>query len=109
MTKNDNDRQKLVEFLKSHGWDDEKANKFLDDKVGIRMLSIPGKSLLDVLQAVCQEGIPVGTITVSFLVPMGNWDAFKKTAEAAIAKHGGFVFTPEEKAMLSGAGSDTLN
>jgi hypothetical protein len=100
-------REGLVEFLKSHGWDDEKANKFLDDKVGVRQLQIPGQHLLDVLQAVCKEGIPFGTITVSFLVPDGNWDVFKASVEASIGKHGGFVFTPEEQASLAGLGAET--
>ena len=109
MSKSPEDRQELVDFLKAHGWDDEKANQFLDDKVGIRMLQIPGKCLLDVLQAVCKEGIPMGTVPVQFLVPDGNWDAFKAAAEAAIAKHGGFIFTPEENAALSGFDPETIN
>jgi hypothetical protein len=100
-------REDLVAFLKEHGWDEEKANKFLNDKVGVRQLQVPGKCLLDILQAVCKEGIPFGTVTVNFLVPDGNWDNFKASAEASIAKHGGFIFTPEEKAALSGMGAET--
>jgi len=103
------DRQESLDFLKSHGWDEEKANRFLDDKIGIRILRIPGKCLLDVLKEVCQEGIPTGEIQVEFLVPSGNWDAFKQRAEGAIAKHGGFVFTPEEKAAWVGDGPKTIN
>lgn len=96
-----NDRAELLKFLKEHGWDEEKSERFLEDTVGTRVLQIPGKCLMDVLKEVCQEGIPVGDITVAFLVPQGNWDAFKQRAADAIAKHGGFVFTPEEKAALS--------
>ncbi len=103
------DRQELVDFLKTHGWDDQKANRFLDDQVGIRQLQIPSRCLLDVLQEVCQEGIPVGEIRINFLVPDGNWEAFRKRAEAAIAKHGGFLFTPEEKAALSQIAPETIN
>lgn len=94
------DRQEFVDLLKRHGWNEEKAEAFLDDKVGIRMLRIPGEALLDVLQAVCKEGIPAGDVEVAFLVPEGGWEAFKSAAEMAIAKHGGFVFNPEEKASL---------
>lgn len=95
------DRAELIKFLKEHGWTEEKSEQFLNDRVGTVLLQIPGKCLLDVLKEVCQEGIPMGTIDVAFLVPQGNWDAFKKRAKDAIAKHGGFVLTPEEQAVLS--------
>lgn len=103
------DRAELLAFLKEHGWDEEKSEKFLEDRIGTRLLQIPGKCLLSVLKEVCQEGIPVGTITVAFLVPQGNWDAFKKRAEDAIAKFGGFVFTPEEKAALANVDPETVH
>lgn len=109
MSDGNDERQELVDFLKAHGWDDEKSNQFLDDKVGTRQLQIPGKCLLDVLQAVCKEGIPFGTVAVNFLVPEGNWDAFKAAAEAAIAEHGGFVFSPEEKAALADIDPETTH
>ncbi len=88
------DQQWSRDFLKSHGWNDEKAERFLNDKVGTITLQIPGNVLMDVLREVCQEGIPTGTIRVNFLVPNGNWDAFKKRAEEAIARRGGFLLTP---------------
>ncbi len=107
------DRQELIDFLRSHGWDDQKANRFLDDQVGVRRLQIPGRCLLDVLREVCQEGIPIsdesGGIWISFLVPSGNWEAFKQRAEAAIAKHGGFLLTSEEGAALSQITPKLLN
>lgn len=100
-THDENERQELVDFLKEHGWDEKKANRFLDDKVGLRVLQIPGMRLLDVIQELCQEGIPVGTVSVGFLVPAGNWDAFKERAEKVVAKRGGLVLTLEQQAMLS--------
>jgi len=96
-----NDREELVKFLQEYGWSREKAEAAMADTMGVRLLSIPGKCLLEMLKEVCQEGIPVGDVTVAFLVPQGNWDAFKQRAQDAIAKHGGFVFTPEEKAALA--------
>ncbi len=103
------DRQESLDFLKSHGWDEEKANRFLDDKVGFRDLRIPAVCLRSVLEAVCQEGISVGLIKVSFMIPKSNSDAFKAAAEAAMAKYEGFVFTPEEKAAWVGDGPRTIN
>jgi len=107
--KNEDDRQELVDFLKGFGWTDEKANAFLNDKVGIVQLQIPGKCLPGVLESVCKEGIPTGTVVVNFMVPTGNRAAFQKAAEISVAKQGGFVFSPEEKARLAGFNPDTIN
>jgi hypothetical protein len=103
------DREELIKFLQEHGWSREKSEAAMDDTMGIRLLQIPGKCLLDVLKEVTQEGIPTGTIQVAFLVPGKGWDAFKKRAEVAIAKHGGFVFTPEEKAALANVDPETVH
>lgn len=94
------DRQELVNYLKEHGWGEEKANELLADKVGLRTLDIPGAHLLDVLKAVCQEGVLIGNVSVLFLVPNKNWEAFRKGAEEAMGKRGGFVVTRGEKAQM---------
>lgn len=97
-----NDRQWSRDFLKSHGWDDEKSERFLNDEVGTIALQIPGNVLLDVLREACQEGIPIGTVRVDFLVPNRNWTVFKERVQEAISKRGGFMLTPEQKAALEG-------
>jgi len=106
MTSDKPTRQELVDFLKSHGWDEEKANRLLDGQVGVCHVQIPGPQLLDVLQELVKEGIPIGRTPISFMVPRDNWDNFKETAQRAIAKHGGFVLTPEEDAAIAAANVD---
>ena len=102
------DQQDLLDFLKRHGWDEEKAQELLKDKCGLRTLQIPGAYLLDVLQEVSQEGVSIGDTTVLFLVPKKNWTSFQEKAAQAIAKHGGFVVTSEEKALMDSVPSSEV-
>ena len=108
MDQDNDDRQELLDFLKEHGWDEEKSNRFLNGRAGVQVLQIPGRCLLDVLQEACQEGIPIGDINVSFLVPDHSREAFRRRAEKAVAKQGGFVLTREEKALMDASGSSKI-
>lgn len=105
--KNMLDRDKLIEYLKFFGWSEDKANQFLDDKVGIRALRIPVEYLVDVFKAAIQEGVPFGDVHVQFMVSESNWEAFKSQTEKAINDKGGFLLTEEQEATLYQTDSKT--
>lgn len=104
-----NKRQGLVDFLKSYGWDEQKANHFLDSKVVTLRLKIPSQCLTNIVQEISREGIPTGFVEVNFQVPIDNQEAFKKCAREAIAKQGGFFFTSKESTVLANIDTKTVH
>lgn len=107
---NPEDQAELVKFLTDQGLDEATALEWLKDKIGYQQCQIPARALRDVLNAAVEVGgIPSLPVVVTFMVPMKNTGAFKERLQQALAKHGGFVWTAEEKAALEGRKPEQLN
>ena len=97
-------REDNVRYLQENfGWSQEKAENFLDDKVGTRKVQVEARQLPRLLEALQQEGLPYGQVEVRFLVAERDWDSFSRAAEGVAAKWGGFVL-PGSNAVDPSAG-----
>lgn len=108
--KSPEDIAELVKFLTDQGLDEATAEEWLKDKVVYQQCQVPAKALRDVLNAaVLVGGIPALPVVVTFMVPQKKTGEFKDQLQAALAKHGGFVWTAEEKAALEGLKPEQMN
>ena len=105
--KSKRNRQESLDMLKRRGMSEEKAIHFLDHKVGIVQLHIPGLYLEDILRELGSEGLPVATAAVSFMIPADQLEAFQAKGQAAIEKLGGTFFRSAEEALLVRSTPDT--
>ena len=102
-------RDDYVKLLKDHGWDDEKAEAFLDNKVVYQSIQIPAAGLVRVLNAVTAEGIPLTPTAVTFVIPDGRIEQFNALAREAIAEIGGTVMTREDHEAFAAIDKDTVH
>lgn len=107
MSDNRSDLEELAATLKADfGWSEEDSKKFFADKVGVRGLQLDARYLPLVLPALIKIGIPFGSLQLNFLVPQSRWDEFQEAAQRAVSTKGGFVLTPEQKALMGPDGGE---
>lgn len=100
----------LVKELTNQGLTEAEAKEWLEGKVVYQSCQVPAQALRDVLNAaLLAGGIPAFPVEVTFMVPLKKMAEMRKQLEGALAKHGGFVFTAEEKAALDGSKLAKLN
>lgn len=95
------DREKSIAFVMRYGWSREKAEAMLKDQSILCTLEIPPSvQLIEVLQALCEEGIPAGPVKVTFMLGKSRWHDFQKKAEQAVAKYGGVFLDMVKRGTL---------
>lgn len=93
-------RRSGLAYLLEYGWTKEQAEEFLDDEVVYPVIKVPGPRLREVVAAACQIGVPIGQVTLGFIVPKGRLDEFYKALEVEAGKGGGFLLSQSQNAGI---------
>lgn len=81
--------------MEQTGWDEQRANRFLGNRVGMRELRrIPVDMLPEMLEALKKEAVPVGEVTLQLLIEEENWEKVANIARVVSSRRGGFVLEP---------------
>lgn len=102
-------RESGLAYLLEYGWTKEQAEEFLEDEVIYPVIKVPGRRLREIVAAACQIGVPIGQVTLGFIVPKGRLAEFYKALEVEAGKGGGFLLSKEQNAGVAGPDPKAMN